>query len=48
MTALSKPRTDLSASRPVPSLTIVALFSLVGLVLSMGFAYYCIDIALGL
>ncbi|WP_426442524.1 hypothetical protein [Bradyrhizobium genosp. P] len=48
MISLSKPATDLAASRPVSTLAIVTLFSLVGLAISLAFARYGIDVAIGM
>ncbi|WP_426442423.1 hypothetical protein [Bradyrhizobium genosp. P] len=48
MTALSKPTTDFATPRPVSTLAIVSLFSLVGLAISLAFARYGIDIAVGM
>ncbi|QIG96792.1 MULTISPECIES: hypothetical protein [unclassified Bradyrhizobium] len=44
MFSLSKPATDLDASRPVSTLATVTLFSVIGLVLSLALARYGIDI----
>jgi hypothetical protein len=40
MTAMSKPGTDLFASRPVSWLTIISLFSVVGMATSLLFALF--------
>ncbi|WP_426435398.1 hypothetical protein [Bradyrhizobium genosp. P] len=44
MISLSKPATD----RPVSTFAIVTLFSLVGLAISLAFARYGIDVAIGM
>lgn len=49
MVALSKAITDVRASRrPISSLALVTLFSIVGLVVSMALARHGIDIAAGM
>ncbi|MBR0939403.1 hypothetical protein [Bradyrhizobium jicamae] len=48
MATLAKPMTDLAASRPVSPLAIVALFSLVGLTISLLLVRYGVDIATGM